>query len=100
MSIIRWKGLPGDWTTPSDWVDGTAPQSGDDVFFDAGASYTATISTDVAAASLTFADGATLIENSGASLTLSGALTLTLGTLQLDGTTTVASFAQSGGLLT
>jgi hypothetical protein len=97
MSTIRWNALTGDWTTDADWDSGSVPLSGDDVLFNAG---TATISTDVLAASLTFSDGGgTLVENSNASLTLSGALTLTTGTLQLDGTTTVASFAQSGGLL-
>src|ERR1051325_3001171 len=101
MSTITWKGLTGDWTTASDWADGSVPQSGDDVLFHTGDSYTATISTDVLAALLTFSDGGcTLVENSNASLTLSGALTLTLGTLQLDGTTSAASLAQSGGLLT
>ena len=100
MSTIRWKGLTGDWTVPSDWVDGSAPLSGDDVLFNTGGSYTATISTDVLAASVTFSDtGGKLVENAGASLTLSGTFTLTTGTVELDGSTSVGSFAQSGGTL-
>src|SRR5215471_5722983 len=101
MSTVSWKGLTGDWATPSDWVDGSDPLGTDDVLFNTGGSSTATISTDVLAAWLTFSDvGGILVENSGASLTLSGALTLTTGTIQLDGSTSVGSLAQSGGLLT
>ena len=63
MSTIRWKGVTGDWTAPADWDSGV-PLSGDDVLFNAGGSYKATISTDVLATSLTFSDaGGLLVEN-------------------------------------
>src|SRR5260221_10219583 len=103
VATIKWKGLTGDWTTAADWNTAIVPVSGDDVFFNSGASgYTVTVSTAVSVGSLAFSDnGATLVENSGASLTLSGTLAVTGGgTLELDGTTTVGSLLVEGGKLT
>jgi hypothetical protein len=88
MAIRKWSGATDDWTTAADWDTGV-PGTDDDAVFDTGLGYQVTISTDVKIASLTFESDATLKENSGASLTLTGALVLRNGTLQLDGTTTL-----------
>src|SRR5438445_9637432 len=93
VATIKWNGLTGDWTTAADWDSAIVPVSGDDVFFNSGASgYTVTISSAVSAASLTFTDTANLTEAASASLTLTGTLKATNGAvLELDGATTVGS---------
>ena len=80
----------GDWSTGVDWSFGSAPSSGIDAVIDASGGYTVTISssdTDVAnSLTITAAGaGADVQDETGGSLTLTGALTIDAGSFSLIG---------------
>jgi hypothetical protein len=66
MAKIHWKnGVSGSFDTASDWSTGSVPGSTDDVFIDAGGTYTVTSSLTEAVASLASAVGTTLEVTAG-----------------------------------
>jgi hypothetical protein len=94
MATYGWNGTSGgDWTTKADWTPNGDPAAGDNVFINAAGTYGVTITTDVAAASVKLNDTGATLSDSGA-LTLSGGiatLNVTAGTFQLDSGGSVAA---------
>jgi hypothetical protein len=45
MPNIRWTGVSGDWSTPSDWSANAVPRPPDRTVISAADSYAATVST-------------------------------------------------------
>lgn len=80
---ISWKaGISGDWSDASDWSGGVVPGASDNVTISAAGSYTVSINSSAAAASLLIENTATTVDDS-ATLTLAGALSVMAGTLAL-----------------
>jgi fibronectin-binding autotransporter adhesin len=74
-----------DWTNATDWTRGV-PTPSRDAIINANGTYTVTVYSADKARSLTLdAAGATLLENSGGSLTMAAGLTLGAGTAALNG---------------
>ena len=100
MAAISWSHpVSGAWSAAADWSTNTAPTLADAVSISVAGPYIVTISSAVAANSLTFnAPQAALIENAG-SLTMEGALTTDSGLVSLNDANTFGSVAVSGGVL-
>jgi len=112
MPNFNWSGTDGgDWTTRTDWKPTGVPGSGDNVFINTAGTYAVTITTEVSAAAVTLNDVGAALSDSGA-LTLAGGvkeLSVKSGTFQLNsggsvvGGTVVAGpkgvFAWDGGTL-
>ena len=104
MTAINWKtgsngmGLTGGFDTAADWSTGAVPTSADDVTIAAPGSYTVTISSGTDGVhSLTLnAAGATLLDMSPQFFTVSSALTISAGTLELVNSTEVVSGNNTG----
>ena len=99
-SAAHWTGAPGaDWTTANDWTDGnsnvvTTPNATNAVFIDESGSYTLEISSVDTAGSLTITSagaGADVQDESGGSLSVTGALTIDAGSFSLIGGSLSAS---------
>ena len=95
MATITWNnGATGDWTAGVDWGGGTAPGSGDDAVINAPG--TVTISTSVAANSLTIDQPGAEVTDTG-TLTLGTVLALDAGTFALSGIVTGGTIEANGG---
>src|ERR1700683_5557855 len=87
MTTAIWNGSNGDWSTASDWMDGTVPDdSSTDVTIGGSVTYTLTI----ASSDPPFTVGTVLFDDPNAIFQVSGTLsptilTLTSGTFILDG---------------
>src|SRR5208282_5884854 len=98
----HWVGGSDDWTAAgSDWSLGAPPTAEIPAVIDATGTYTVSISSADTAASLTINDAnATVEDESGGSLALGGALTITAGAFDLTGGTitglNVLSIGSSG----
>lgn len=91
MANLDWKqAISGDWSTAAAWSGDLAPSALDDVFVGLIGNYVVTIAGAATARSLTFdAPGATLVQEAGGSLALSGALTVNNGLVTLAGANTI-----------
>jgi len=80
-----WKSaVSGNWTTAADWSTGVAPTSSNDATIAVAGTYTVTISSAVAAKSLTINDAnATVADSSGGTLSIATTLAVTAGTFSL-----------------
>ena len=96
----HWDGSNADWNSKSHWSSGV-PTGDTDAFIDAAGSYTVNISQSAVANTLTINDPSVTI-NDNVSLQLSGALTVTAGTFELNNgslETQQISIAKSGTFL-
>ena len=105
-SATHWAGAPGaDWTTANDWTDGnsnvvTTPNSTNAVFIDGSGFYTLEITSADTAGSLTITSagaGADVQDESGGSLSVTGALTIDAGSFSLIGGNLTAASIYVGG---
>ena len=107
MTSYTWKGVSGDWNLASDWTPaGGPPKSTSSATIDGSATDTITVDTADVANSLTLSDANSTLNDDGpsASLTISGTLTMSNGTLDLSpdfdgGVLTVGALNLSGGAL-
>ena len=84
MSSISWvSAVSGDWATGSNWSGGVVPTATDDVTIALSGAFTVSITTPVAANSLTLNNAQATVIDTG-SLSLTGALNLTAGTFDLN----------------
>ena len=103
MTAINWKnGVDGDWSLNTNWNPATVPASGDAVTIAAASAvpYAVTISVAEAASTLTLNQkNATVTDQ--ATLTMGGALTLTAGAFDLQGSGTIkgGALVMNGGTL-
>ena len=103
MTAINWKnGVDGDWSLNTNWNPATVPGSGDAVTIAAASAvpYAVTISVAEAASTLTLNQkNATVTDQ--ATLTMGGALTLTAGAFDLQGSGTIkgGALVMNGGTL-
>ncbi len=61
MSKDTQKGVNGNWTTAADWRGGVVSGSADDVYLSVAGSYTVSLTTPIAVASITISDGGTAL---------------------------------------
>ena len=98
MANTSWNGLTGEWTDPTQWSAGV-PASTTDALITAAGTYVVTIS-----ASDNVAANSIIINDAGATLQAFGTLTtslltVTAGTLEIDGTVQNATIALAGGVV-
>jgi probable HAF family extracellular repeat protein len=89
----------GDWTTGGDWSLGTSPTASNNAYIDASGAYLLTITGADVAKSLTITAagaGVDVQDETGGSLTLTGALTVDAGSFSLDGGSVTAAAIEVG----
>ena len=107
MANVMWTLTTGDnWDTAADWSSGVTPGTADAVWINTNAVATVTHASAVsdAIASLSTSATDTLSVSAGSltvygAATLQGAVAISAGCLALDGASTMASLAETGGVL-
>ena len=108
MTSYTWKGVSGDWNLASNWTPaGGPPTAFDTATINGSATDTVTVDTADDAYSLTLSDANATLNDDGpsASLTITGTLAMTDGTLNISpdadgGVLAVGALTLSGGALT
>src|SRR5277367_4820781 len=99
MAVISWKGVGGDWSNAADWTGGVLPGPADIANFAGNAAYTVTVSNPQTVGGVVLNDAGALLYDTGA-LTLSRVFSLQAGTLALAyGSLNGGTLALAGGVL-
>ncbi len=104
MAAIHWESaVDGNWNDDTKWLNGAThakPTAADDATISVAGFYTVSLTDVEVANSLTFDQtNAQLVETNAAKLTLSGALTVKHGLVQLDASNAASGVALQGGKL-
>lgn len=107
MAVRIWDGLTGNWNVNTNWDGDTLPTTGDDIQVNLGGITTSftggtglttlTINSLLSQAALALSGGSLSVENA---FTVNNALSLTGGTLTLNGNSQATSLILNGGTLT